>query len=97
MLKSGVRIIEKRDLCYVAGKDGSVRRYKPWLGDSFSFLYDFIMKRSVFPGKFGGDVGVHNDILSRVLKDVRARQVRVQRPRARAKQKEEHHPREAVQ
>jgi SAM-dependent methyltransferase len=75
ILKSCVRIIEKRGLCYVAGKDGSVIRFKPWLGDCFSFLYDFIMKRSVFPRKFGGDMGVHNEILSRVLSDVRRERV----------------------
>jgi ubiquinone/menaquinone biosynthesis C-methylase UbiE len=75
MLKNGVRIIKKRGLCYIVGKDGSVERFKPWLGDCFSFLYDFIMKRSIFPRKFGGDMGIHNEILCYVLHDVRKENV----------------------
>ncbi len=52
MLKSGIRVIKKKDLCYIAESENSVKRFKPWLGDSFSFLYDFIMKSSIFPKKF---------------------------------------------
>jgi ubiquinone/menaquinone biosynthesis C-methylase UbiE len=70
MLKDGVRIIHKKGLGYTADDRGRVRRFKPWLGDSFSFLYDFIMKRSVFPRKFGADMGRHSEILARELKDV---------------------------
>ena len=70
MLKSGIRVIRKKGLYYVAKSENDVERFKAWLGDSFSFLYDFIMKSSIFPKKFGGDMGKHYEILSQELKDV---------------------------
>jgi len=75
MLKKGTELINRKGLNYVIGPDGKPLRFKPWLGDSFSFLYDFIMRKSIFPKKFGGDMAEHHDILRRVLKDVRGRQV----------------------
>ena len=71
MLKKGTELINRKGLNYVIGPDGKPLRFKPWLGDSFSFLYDFIMRKSIFPKKFGGDMAEHHDILRRVLKDVR--------------------------
>jgi SAM-dependent methyltransferase len=75
MLKSGIRVIKKKNLCYIAENENSVKRFKPWLGDSFSFLYDFIMKSSIFPKKFGGDMNKHYEILSQELKDVHGKRV----------------------
>jgi SAM-dependent methyltransferase len=75
MLKSGSRVIKKKNLFYIAENDNSVKRFKPWLGDSFSFLYDFIMKSSIFPKKFGGDMNKHYEILSQELKDVHGKRV----------------------
>ncbi len=73
MLKPGIRCIKKKDLFYIAHSDHQVKKYKPWLGDAFSFLYDFIMKISVFPKKLGADMGQHYEILSRELKDTHAK------------------------
>jgi len=70
VLKSGIRVIKKKNLCYIAENENSVKRFKPWLGDAFSFLYDFIMKNSIFPKKFGGDMRNHYEILSQELKDI---------------------------
>jgi ubiquinone/menaquinone biosynthesis C-methylase UbiE len=75
MLKNGIRVISKRGLGYVTGDGGRIKRFKPWLGDAFSFLYDFIMKRSVFPKKFGADIGRHFGILARELKTVHRERV----------------------
>ncbi len=75
MLKDNIRIVEKKGLCYIADNRNTIKRFKPWLGDSFSFLYDFIMSKSVFPKKFGGDMGKHIDILQKELKDVRGENV----------------------
>jgi SAM-dependent methyltransferase len=75
MLKNDVRIINKKGLNYlVDGQDQTVR-FKPWLGDSFSFLYDTIMKNSIFPKKFGGAMSKHYDILTQELKDVHGKRV----------------------
>ncbi|MGD9248617.1 MAG: hypothetical protein PVI60_11700, partial [Desulfobacteraceae bacterium] len=59
MLKNGIRVIKKKELYYIADSEKNIRSFKPWLGDSFSFLYDFIMNSSIFPKKFGGDTGKH--------------------------------------
>ena len=75
MLKRGIRVIKKKNLCYIAENENSIKRFKPWLGDAFSFLYDFIMKNSIFPKKFGGDMSRHYEILSHELKDVHEKRV----------------------
>jgi SAM-dependent methyltransferase len=75
MLKKGVRIVEKKVLRYIVENGNKIRRYNPWLGDSFSFLYDFIMKNSIFPKKFGADVNRHFEILRRELDEVHEKRV----------------------
>ncbi len=52
-----------------------VKRFKPWLGDAFSFLYDSIMSRSIFPRKFGADMYKHYNILSEQLKAVHGKNI----------------------
>ncbi len=75
MLKSGIRVLEKKDLFYVAESESGVKRFKPWLGDSFSFLYDFIMKSFIFPKKFGGDMNKHYEILRQELKEIHGKRI----------------------
>ena len=75
MLKSGIRIIKKKNLCYIAENESSVKEFKPWLGDAFSFLYDYIMKNSIFPKKFGGDMRNHYEILSQELKGIHGKRI----------------------
>jgi len=70
MLKDGIRIIKNKGLHYIVEDRDKLLKFKPWLGDSFSFLYDFIMKSSIFPKKFGGDINKHYRILKKELKDV---------------------------
>ena len=47
MLKKDTKVINKKGLNYVIGTDGKPLRIKPWLGESFSFLYDFIMRKAI--------------------------------------------------
>lgn len=75
MLKNGVQIIKKKNLNYIVEGENTVKRYKPWLGDSFSFLYDYIMKNSIFPKKLGGDISKHYEILSQELKNIHGKRV----------------------
>jgi ubiquinone/menaquinone biosynthesis C-methylase UbiE len=75
MIKNGNRVVKKKNLCYIAENGNKVKRFKPWLGDAFSFLYDIIMKRSIFPKKFDGDMNKHYEILSRELKDIHGKHV----------------------
>ena len=75
MLKKGTKTIGKKGLNYVIGTEGKPLRFKPWLGDSFSFLYDFIMRKSIFPKKLGSDMAKHHDILRQELEVVHGKNV----------------------
>ena len=75
MLKNGIKVVNKKGLNYIVEDGGKLLQFKPWLGDSFSFLYDFIMKSSIFPKKFGGDMSKHYEILSQELKGVHGKRV----------------------
>lgn len=72
-LKPDIRIIKKGELCYLVESSNRLLRLKPWLGDSFSFLYDFIMRNSVFPKKFGGDLQKHYYILTQELAGIHSK------------------------
>lgn len=48
MLKKETKVVKTKGLNYVVGSGGKPLRITPWLGDSFSFLYDFIMRESIF-------------------------------------------------
>ena len=74
MIKSDIETITKKHIHYII-ENRKIKRFKPWLGDSFSFLYDFIMKNSIFPKKFGGDISKHHEILSQEMKSVHGRRV----------------------
>ena len=74
-LKPGIRIIRKGELRYLAGSGGRPLQFKPWLGDCFSFLYDFLMSKSVFPGKLGADLQKHYSVLAREVAGVHGRRI----------------------
>src|SRR5271157_1174716 len=74
-LRPNIQVTKKKGLYYIVESGNRLRRFKPWLGDSFSFLYDFIMKNSVFPRKFGGDIQKHYEILIQELVGTHRRQV----------------------
>jgi len=74
-LKPNIQVVRENGLCYIVESGTRLRRFKPWLGDSFSFLYDFIMKSSVFPKKFGGDIQKHYEVLGQELAGTHGRQV----------------------
>lgn len=52
MLKSGIKAIEKNGLYYIVEAGGRLLKFKPWLGNLFSFLYDLFMEKSIFPKHF---------------------------------------------
>jgi SAM-dependent methyltransferase len=75
MLKNEIQVISIKGLHYIVEDGGKPLKFKPWLGDAFSFLYDFIMKSSIFPKKFDGDMIKHYEILSNELKGVHEKRV----------------------
>jgi ubiquinone/menaquinone biosynthesis C-methylase UbiE len=74
-LKPGIQVMQKKGLYYTLDSDKRPVQFKPWLGDSFSFLYDFIMRKSVFPKKFGGDMQKHYQALTQELAGAHKKQV----------------------
>ena len=60
---------------YIVEEGGNLTKFKPWLGDAFSFLYDFIMRNSIFPKKFGGNINRHYEILNKDLQGVHEKRV----------------------
>ncbi len=74
-LKPGIDVVTRQGLHYVVEDGGGVKQARPWLGDCFSFLYDFSMRRSVFPRMLGADIHKHAEILGQVLADVHGKRV----------------------
>ena len=75
ILKNEIKIITMIRLYYTDDDEDKLLKFKPWLGDAFSFIYDFIMKNSIFPNKFGGDMNKHYEILRNELKGVHEKRV----------------------
>ncbi len=70
MLKAGVVTIEKNGINYLV-KNGSKVKFKPWLREMFSFLYDSIMSRSVFPKKLEASIEKHTVFLKNEYMNIR--------------------------
>lgn len=69
-LKKTLIAMKKGNIHYLIDENGSLKKYRRWSGDISSFLYDRIMEKSVFPGKFKGDINKHFDILKKELRDI---------------------------
>jgi SAM-dependent methyltransferase len=74
MLKKGTEVRTKKGISYIVS-NGKIISYTPWLGDLFSFLYDSIMKKSVFPKKFEASLDTHNQFLINELKELRNKNI----------------------
>jgi ubiquinone/menaquinone biosynthesis C-methylase UbiE len=68
--KKELNTVKRKNLHYIEDKQGRLKRYRPWLGDAFSFLYDRIMEKSIFPGKFNADIQRHYEILQREFREI---------------------------
>jgi ubiquinone/menaquinone biosynthesis C-methylase UbiE len=68
-IKESVNVICKNNINYILNEKGKIKKFKSWLADMFSFLYDRIMEKSVFPKKFGGSISKHFDILKDEYQD----------------------------
>ena len=67
-LSSDCSIVKKNGLQYIC-RNGKVVEYNPWLGNNFGFTYDFMMKTSVFPKTFGGNMDSHITFLRELLEE----------------------------
>ena len=62
--------IKKHGINYLIDKNGKIKKLKPWLGDIFSFLYDRIMEKSIFPKLFNWNIDKHFEILEKEFKNL---------------------------
>ena len=70
-----ISIIKNQGINYLVEGNGKIKKFKPWLVDIFSFLYDRIMEKSIFPKLFNGDISKHFEILKREFKDIHDKEV----------------------
>lgn len=69
-LKKFVEVTKKKKVFYLIDDKKKIRTFKPWLGDMFSFLYDRIMSKSIFPDKFNGSIQRHFEILKNEFQNI---------------------------
>ncbi|MFW5700425.1 MAG: class I SAM-dependent methyltransferase [Cyclobacteriaceae bacterium] len=69
-IKDSVRIAGKNGINHLLDNNNKLLKNKPWLGDLFSFHYDRIMEKSVFPKKFNASIEAHYKILREIFKNV---------------------------
>jgi ubiquinone/menaquinone biosynthesis C-methylase UbiE len=69
-IKESVTTVKRKGIYYLLDNDNKIKRFKPWLGDVFSFLYDGIMEKTIFPKKFFGSISKHYEILNNEFKDI---------------------------
>lgn len=69
-IKDSVGVTTKNGINFLLDKNNKQIKNKPWLGDLFSFLYDNIMEKSVFPKKFNASVVEHYKIMGKIFENV---------------------------
>ena len=69
-IKDSVKITRKNGLNHLLEANNKLKKYKPWLGDLFSFLSDRIMEKSVFPKKFNASIEDHYKILGKIFENI---------------------------
>ena len=74
MIKKGIQI-KKIGAIHFIIKDGKVQKHKPWLGDLFTFSYDFLMEKNVFPKKLTANMADHLKKNQDVLNGLREKNI----------------------
>jgi len=69
-IKNFVKITKKNGINHLLDDNNKLIKNKPWLGDLFSFLYDRIMEKSVFPKKFNASIEEHYKILGKIFENI---------------------------
>jgi len=63
-------ITKKQEINYLKDENEKTIKFKPWLGDIFSFLYDRIMEKSIFPKLFNGNIRKHFEVLNKEFENL---------------------------
>ena len=69
MIKGEMSVVKRNGISYLYQNKKQLK-YSPWIGNQLSFLYDLIMRRSVFPKKFEASIEMHMEFLKDILKNV---------------------------
>lgn len=72
-IQESIKITQKKKIYYILDDRGEIKKFRPWLGDMFSFLYDRIMEKSIFPRKFKGSIAKHYDLLKEEYRNIHAK------------------------
>ena len=75
MDNNGFPTVKKQGINYLTDKNEKIVKFKPWLGDLFSPLYDWSMKKTVVPKKFGASFSEHFRILKMFFQDIHSKKV----------------------
>jgi ubiquinone/menaquinone biosynthesis C-methylase UbiE len=60
---------------YITGKEGNLKKQRPWLNSLFAPFYDWSMKKSVIPKKFGASFSEHFRILKTFFQVIHSKEV----------------------
>jgi SAM-dependent methyltransferase len=74
-IKESLTLTKRKGVFYLLDNNNRIKKFKPWLGDIFSFLYDRIMEKSVFPRKFSGSISRHYEILNNEFGNIRKKNI----------------------
>ncbi len=74
-LKPNLTITSKKGIFYWVDEQQQIKKYRPWLGDLFCFIYDSSIAKSVFPKKFGGDIERHYEILRKQMQATHGKRI----------------------
>lgn len=75
MIKEEFEEIKSKNGIYFLKKDGNFLKHKPWLGDIFSSLYDFFMRKTVFPKKLNASIDENKYFLKNKLGNIHNKNV----------------------
>ncbi|MDM8534445.1 class I SAM-dependent methyltransferase [Clostridiaceae bacterium HSG29] len=62
--------VKKQEINYLIDRSGKIKKFKPWLGYLFSFSYDKLMEKSVFPKLLNANINKHFEILKNEFIDI---------------------------
>jgi len=75
MIKSNYKESINKKGVYTLKKNGEKITYKAWIGDKLSFLYDYFMKKSVFPNKLDASIEKHKEFLKDKLEKINKKKI----------------------
>ncbi len=67
---NSIRAIKKSGIYFLLDENNKLKKYKPWLGKMFAFLYDRIVRKFDFPKKFNASMEEYYKILKKEFEHI---------------------------